>query len=79
MEIYDGPTQDSPLIGRFCGHRAPEVTASGRHLFLVFNTGDDSPPFGHVGFYANAFAITKGESKSVSRKGEKLKLEFTKQ
>ena len=38
LEIYDGPTAESPLIGRFCGHRAPEVTASGSHMFLVFTT-----------------------------------------
>ena len=61
LEIYDGPTAESPLIGRFCGRQAPEVTASGSHMFLVFNTGDEAPPYGHVGFYANAISITKGK------------------
>ena len=66
MEIYDGPTALSPLIGRFCGSRVPEVTVSGGHMFLVFNTGTEAPPYGHVGFYANAIAITKGKCFGIS-------------
>ncbi len=29
-------------------------------MYLVFVSGADVPPYGHVGFHANAIAITKG-------------------
>ncbi len=61
IEIYDGKSKRSPLIGRFCGSTVPEITASGGHMYLVFVSSADVPPYGHVGFHANAIAITKGK------------------
>ncbi len=33
----------------------------------MFTTRGDSPPYGHVGFHANAIAVTKGETLTRGR------------
>ena len=60
LEIHDGPTADSPLIGRFCGNWIPDVTASGGHVFMVFVSGPATPPYGHVGFHGSLFGVSRG-------------------
>ncbi|VEN61021.1 unnamed protein product, partial [Callosobruchus maculatus] len=41
IEIYDGATQESPLVGRFCGATAPdEYVSSGNQLFIITQLRD---------------------------------------
>ncbi|XP_059152837.1 tolloid-like protein 1 isoform X2 [Physella acuta] len=37
LEIRDGPTEVSPLIGNFCGYKIPEdIKSTGRHMYVKF-------------------------------------------
>ncbi|XP_039746472.1 cubilin [Pararge aegeria] len=39
LKIYDGPTSDSPLVGKFCGITHPKTyTSSTNKLFILFRT-----------------------------------------
>lgn len=60
IAVYDGTSPDSPLIGRFCGNQVPDVTTSGRHIFIQFVTRATMPPYTYTGFHATVMAITKG-------------------
>ena len=60
--IYDGNSTSSRLIGRFCGRKVPDITASDRDIYIVFNSGPDTPPYGHNGFYGTAVGLTKGRT-----------------
>ena len=50
MEIRDGGTPDSPLVGRYCGQDLPPNYAStGNQLFIKFRT---DVSINHAGFRA---------------------------
>ena len=37
MEIYDGPTKDFPLIGKFCGTKKPgDILSTTSQVLVVF-------------------------------------------
>ncbi|RUS82728.1 hypothetical protein EGW08_009508 [Elysia chlorotica] len=37
LEVRDGPNEDSPLIGNYCGYKIPEdIKSTGRHLYVKF-------------------------------------------
>ncbi|XP_078063588.1 tolloid-like protein 2, partial [Mustelus asterias] len=37
LEIYDGPNEKSPILGRYCGSRKPEpVVSTGNQIFVKF-------------------------------------------
>ena len=38
LAVYDGSSQKSRLIGRYCGNTMPTVRSSGRHLLVEFST-----------------------------------------
>jgi len=39
LEIYDGSSRDSPLLGRYCGHQDPGlVETSQKQMFIAFET-----------------------------------------
>lgn len=57
--IYDGSNTQAPLIGKFCGHEMSDITATGQHLYLEFNSGPDVPPYGFIGFHTTAIGVTK--------------------
>ncbi|CAL1528874.1 unnamed protein product [Lymnaea stagnalis] len=39
LEVRDGPTEQSPLVGKYCGYRIPEdIKSSGRHLYVKFSS-----------------------------------------
>ncbi len=41
IEIRDGHAADSPLIGKYCGYKAPEdLVASGNKMFIRFKSDD---------------------------------------
>ncbi|XP_043211377.1 tolloid-like protein 2 [Amphibalanus amphitrite] len=44
VEVRNGPTSDSPLVGKYCGYQVPEaITSSGNHLWVRF-VSDGSVP-----------------------------------
>lgn len=43
LEIRDGPSDSSPLVGRFCRDEAPStVVSTGEHLHVRYVTGSGS-------------------------------------
>lgn len=53
LEIRDGPTEDSPLIGHFCGYEKPEdIKSSSNKVWMKF-ASDGS--INKAGFAANFF------------------------
>jgi len=50
VELRDGGTENSPLIGRFCGPTLPIVQHSTGHLMWVRFRTDESVP--RIGFKA---------------------------
>ena len=61
LAVYDGPSQNSALIGRFCGQDVPDITSTGPSLLLVFVSKIDSPPYDRTGFQAFAQLIANGK------------------
>ncbi|CAL8142101.1 unnamed protein product [Orchesella dallaii] len=59
VEVHDGPSQDSPLVGRFCGRNVPpDFTSRTNQLFIKFKS-DESVALG--GFSAKYEAVCGGE------------------
>ena len=51
LQIHDGDSASSPLIGRYCDNILPNggnITSAGNEVFLVF--GSDEFDFGEAGF-----------------------------
>ena len=39
LEIYDGSSRSSPLLGRYCGHQDPgRIETTQNQMFIVFET-----------------------------------------
>ena len=37
MEVYDGPTKEFPLIGKFCGQKKPaDIVSTTSQVLIVF-------------------------------------------
>lgn len=37
MQVFDGHSVDSPLLGRFCGYKTPnDIRSTGSHLLVKF-------------------------------------------
>uniref|UniRef100_T1JBM8 CUB domain-containing protein n=1 Tax=Strigamia maritima TaxID=126957 RepID=T1JBM8_STRMM len=60
INVYDGLSERSPLIGSFCGRgKLPyAITGSGRHLLLVF-VSSPAGPFLNTGFHFTAGPFAK--------------------
>ncbi|KAJ8727242.1 hypothetical protein PYW08_015639 [Mythimna loreyi] len=47
LKIYDGPSPDSPLVGKFCGTTFPKTyTSSSNELYFIFKTDRSMPADG---------------------------------
>ncbi|ODM98815.1 Cubilin [Orchesella cincta] len=59
VQVHDGPSQDSPLVGRFCGRNIPpDFKSRSNQLFIKFRS-DESIALG--GFSAKYEAVCGGE------------------
>ncbi|NSW45830.1 MAG: C10 family peptidase [Bacteroidales bacterium] len=56
LSIYDGETDQAPLIGSFSGNQLPsEILSTGNALFLTFNTNDTIQGQGWELYYTSIF------------------------
>ena len=56
LSIYDGETDQAPLIGNFSGNQLPnEILSTGNALFLTFNTNDTIQGQGWELYYTSIF------------------------
>ena len=67
LELHDGDSADSPLMGRFCKSDIPDITSSGSDLYMVFASGPDLPPYGLNGFHISAYSLTQGKFSEMLR------------
>ena len=73
MEVRDGSSESSPLLGRFCGYDKPDdIKSSSKQLWLKF-VSDGS--VNKAGFAANFFKgqnVTSAENCQVCKKKQLL-------
>ena len=64
MEVYDGPSESSPLLARFChGSAQEEKVSSGNQMFVKFHAGFSSGR----GFEAEYSETTDSPSPTVAK------------
>lgn len=67
--MHDGPTRDSPLLGRYCGDRYPDLfSSSSNKMFIYFQTDKTDT---YRGFEASWLALYREypiEGNKVSKK-----------
>ena len=64
VEVYDGPSESSPLLARFCyGSAQEEKVSSGNQMFVKFHAGFSLGP----GFEAEYSETTDSPSPTVAK------------
>ena len=53
VELYDGADENAPLVGRYCGNKAPGTTfqSSGTDMFVLFRSDGSVTDTGFKAFY----------------------------
>lgn len=58
LDIYDGPSTEFPLLGRFCGSKLPHLlVASSNQLYMTFKS---DPSVQRTGFWASHSTVCGG-------------------
>lgn len=57
LQIHDGGSKDSPLLGTYCGQDLPEVKSTGRKMFISLYSDDQGQ---NIGFKAKYIASQTG-------------------
>ncbi len=70
FRVYDGMTENSPLLGEYCGNLIPrQFISSGMYLFVVFKSDYSIREKGYraeVSFTESRYSIAKGRPTSLS-------------
>lgn len=74
LKIYDGPSSESPLVGRFCGTNHPKTyTSTSNNLFIVFKSDHSSASGGFkITYESICFKTITGDSGIIKTPGYPL-------